>query len=315
MKKHIFRVIQVVIASVIVFCSFSLSAATPSLVKSLNEFNFDFYRNINSDKNMIVSPYGLSSLLTVVTLGSAGTTNRELLNVLHLQNNDDIKDLGKELNEINASWTTSARFAFSLWGAKGLSYKHTFLEMIKPIQPSSFYTVDYALNPDRARQTINTWVEQNTNSKIKDLLPSGSIGKTTRLVLVNAVYFKGDWQDPFDPNKTTIKSFHLPNGSSLGSAMMSQTNSFFYGENKTLQWVSLPYKSSHLAMMILLPKVDKSLNSSHSDNLTEVAKTLNTTVFNDLLVQSRIREVNINVPKFTIESAYDNLPGVLSSMG
>lgn len=281
------------------------SVDSNTLATSLNEFNFDFYRNISQpNANIISSPYSLSSLLSLTAQGAAGDTRVQLMHVLHINN---LTGLGQALDKINDAWlnTGTASFANALWGAKNLTYNESFLLTMRESKYNHFLTVDYAKDPEVARQSINNWVEQNTQNYIKDLLPMNSLTKDTRLVLVNAIYFKGLWQVPFENTMTKQGSFTLMNGKTIQTPMMNQQEHFLYSENDSLRMLQLPYNKGNLMMAILLPK----------NSLLEVLKKINGAQFSDLLSSASRENVVVQLPKFKIESTFDSLTETLQGMG
>ena len=276
-----------------------------SLASSLNEFNFDFYRNISQpNTNMISSPYSLSSLLALSAMGAGGDTRSALMHALHLTN---LYGVSEALDKINDSWlsTGTASFANALWGAKKLTYNESFLMAMRQSKYNHFFTLDYAKNPEIARQAINTWVEKNTQNVIKDLIPVNFLTNDTRLVLVNAIYFKGLWQWPFDSSLTKPGPFTLMNGTTINVPMMHLQQHFVYSENDSLRMLQLPYEKEKLMMAILLPK----------NSLLEVQKKLKGPLFVDLLSQARREDVILSMPKFKVESTFDSLKETLQGMG
>lgn len=274
------------------------------LAASLNEFNFDLYRKVGQPTaNIISSPYSVSSLLSMTAIGAGGTTLKELMTVLHLKQSTGI---GPALDKINSGWLVgSSSFANALWGEKNLAYDENFLTTMHQSAYNHFYTVDYAKNPEVAREMINSWVAKNTKDNIKDLIPMNALTKETKLVLVNALYFRGIWQTPFNEAATQPAPFTLMDGKTNEVAMMNQINDFVYSENNLVRMLQLPYAEGNLAMAVLLPK----------NSLGEVQKNLNATLFTDLLSRGASQKVSLRMPKFSIDSTFDSLSETLQSMG
>jgi serpin B len=166
--------------------------------------------------------------------------------------------------------------------------------------------VDFITATENARKTINAWVEKKTNGKIKDLISPGVLDSMTRLVLTNAIYFKGNWAKQFKENRTQDAPFTLADGKKIEVAMMNQKAEFGYMETDTFQALELPYVDEELSMVILLPK--------EIDALNEFEKALTTENLNQRLAEIHKCEVVVFVPKFKTTSQF-SLADVLKSMG
>jgi len=153
--------------------------------------------------------------------------------------------------------------------------------------------VDFA-NPDGARRDINAWVAQQTANKIKDLLQSGDVTPQTRLVLTNAIYFKGDWQHAFKAEATHDQPFHATPAKDVSVSMMHQTRVFrhFADEAKTFQLLEMPYKDSELSMVVLLP--------AQVDGLADFEKKLDAESLEKWLQKTQPAKVAVTLPKFTM---------------
>jgi len=146
------------------------------------------------------------------------------------------------------------RAANALWGRKDATWLPGFLAVMKRHYGAALREADFAGDPDKARRAINTWVAEQTRRKITDLIQRGGVDALTALVLVNAVYFKGDWACKFDPARTSAGAFHVPGGKTVQAAMMWQLRKLPYAEDGAFQLLAMPYKGSAVSMLILLPK-------------------------------------------------------------
>jgi serpin B len=166
--------------------------------------------------------------------------------------------------------------------------------------------VDFLENAEGARQTINTWTEEQTKGKIRELFAEGSLNDRTRLVLTTAIYFMGQWQLPFDTNRTAAGSFQLATGDTVNANFMHQTARVGYAENDALQIVELQYGGSDVVFDILLPKAPSGLSSLEGEisgeNLSEWLKGVET------------RMVELAIPKFRVEFGR-SLRDMLTAMG
>jgi serpin B len=151
---------------------------------------------------------------------------------------------------------------------------------------------------EQSRQTINNWVEDKTNNKIKDLIPAGALDSTVRFVLTNAVYFKGRWVKQFEEADTTDEDFMINENETVTVPMMSRTDDnaeFNYAETENLQVLELLYQGEDLSMIVLLPK---------TNNLSSVEDSLTVENLNEWRSQLVEQRVNVFIPKFTFETKY-----------
>nr|CAE51401.1 TPA: serine protease inhibitor B3 [Rattus norvegicus] len=197
-------------------------------------------------------------------------------------------------------------------GAKGNTEKQiekVFMEDIKKYYQANVESLDFAHAAEESQKKINSWVENKTN-KIKDLFPRGSLNSSTILVLVNAVYFKGQWNHKFDEQRTREDKFWLNKNTSKPVQMMRQTNefNFIFLEDVQAKMVEIPYKGKELSMFILLPM--------EIDGLKKLEEKLSA----DTLLawtspkNMRMTQLNLSLPRFKVQEKYD-LPGPLEHMG
>ena len=308
-----------------------ISLATAAGVQSpetrINDLAFDLYRQLpGPDQNIVFSPYSLTTLLSKLALGSQGQTRDQFNLIFKSQNNDDARAINTAFNNMDHSlpschgWFncqfmkfrhlfssgSSFESADAFWADTKFNYKQTFLNEFDDTYVS-FKTVDFAHDPEKARTTINGWVEQKTDNEIKELLPPPSINNSTAFVIINALYFNGKWSLPFKPDKTNKQTFIVSNDTQGQVDMMFQEDKFAYVETDEVQMVQLDYKKSALAMAVILPKPGHTLD--------EVRKSLNADYFNQLLSQSQVQDIDLYLPKFDIESDFSQLQGSLISLG
>lgn len=312
--------------------AYSAAVVKPSeIVSGFNDFAFDLYRKVDkSEKNQALSPYSLTSLLALLGQGASGDTYIQLLVLLHFNGDEDVSVLLSELNKIDASlhimstcngffsckwnrWfgpneqTKLFTSANAWWADDSFSYQSSFENLMEKNPNIKFYKVNFKKAPEQAREKINRWVEKNTKNRIKELLPPASVSNATRLILTNALYFKGNWVIPFKPEKTQPKPFTLINGEIVSVPTMQHQDKFYYAENDQLQMLHLPYNKTKLAMLILLPKANHSLQ--------DVEQSLNTNVFSQLLLESYKQDVMVSLPKFSFESTFAGLDKSLQALG
>jgi len=206
------------------------------------------------DKNVFVSPTSVALALGMLLNGAAGETERQIAGVLGLT--------GMSLDEVNQANTalmrSLARFgpgahlaiANSLWAKRGTAFEPEFLRRSRAFYAAEATELDFA-DPG-APEVINAWVSAHTEGTIErivDEIPPDAV-----LYLINAIYFKGEWAQPFDPAATADHAFHLASGGQKQLPMMRQTGEFLYDETSAYQAIVLPYAGKRLAMLVLLPR-------------------------------------------------------------
>jgi len=239
-------------------------ARVDALVEGNTAFALDLYRAVASpDSNAFLSPYSISLALAMTYAGARGGTAEEMARVLHFSLPEE--ELHRAFNALDQALASRGqqttkedeRFrlhvANALWGQKDYSFRPAFLDLLAQHYGAGLRLLDYRSDPEKAREAINRWVEEQTEEKIKDLLPPGSIDALTRLVLSNAIYFNATWLNPFNEEATQDGAFHLLDGSTVTVPMMQQDERLGYAEGNGCQLVELPYVGEEVSMVILLP--------------------------------------------------------------
>ncbi|MBC8468200.1 MAG: serpin family protein [Planctomycetes bacterium] len=288
------------------------------VVAGNNEFAFELYSKLRSSEgNLFFSPYSISTALALAYSGARGETETEMATVLHLPTTtkDTIGQMRfhstfgtiiKDLNSRGEKGGYELSAANALWGQKGYGFLEEYLELIENNYGGKLNEVDFVRAAETTRKTINKWVEQKTNNKITNLIPQGVLDSMTRMVLTNAIYFKGNWARQFKKDMTEDAPFTLVDGEKVDAAMMNQTAEFGYMETASFQGLELPYVDDELSMIIMLPK--------EIDGLDEFEKTLTVENLSNWLSKLHKREVVVSVPKFKMTSQF-GLASVLKSMG
>jgi serpin B len=291
-----------------------------------NKFALELFAKLQSTKgNLFFSPYSISSALAMTYAGARNQTESQMAEVLHFPVSANVKtdsaskflldrqqfatEFGKLIKDLNNRGQKGAytlTVANALWGQKGYGFLKEFLELIESSYDGRLNEVDFVRAAEEARKTINSWVEKKTNGKIKNLISQGVLNSMTRLVLTNAIYFKGNWAQQFKENRTQDAPFTLADGQKTDVAMMNQKADFGYMETDTFQALELPYVNQELSMVILLPK--------KFDALDEFEKTLTLENLTQWLAKIHKREVVVFMPKFKMTSQF-GLASVLKSMG
>lgn len=288
-----------------------------SVISGNNQFAFDLYRNLSSDPayadgNLFFSPYSISSALAITYEGARGRTADEIRAVFHLPSDAAVRREGFQtidagINRADAGYTL--RTANALWAEETYPFLQDYIETAGRYYSANVTNLDFTTQPEASRITINRWVEERTNDLIKDLLPEGSISPLTRLVITNAIYFKGTWVKQFDENKTANLHFWKGPGESVLVPMMQRTDEeaiYGYAETDDLQVLEMPYAHENgagLSMLVILP-----------DEIEAAEESLDAQKIDDLRQSLTERRVNVYFPKFSLETTYP-LAGTLAAMG
>ena len=295
-----------------------------AVVEGNNTFAWAMYGLLTAGDdagNVFFSPSSIHTALTMTYAGARGQTAEQMAHVLALPVSLPIEPpatpweldrleaaYGKLLGELTAPDDAGYELhvANALWGQDGYPWLDDFLTVTRDNYGAGLEEVDFETDTEAARETINTWVAEQTNEKIVDLIPAGMLGPLTRLVLTNAIYFKGDWAEPFEPEDTADGMFHISADEAVDVPMMHQTEDFGYAETEDVQVLQLPYESDELSMIVILPK--------DADGLGDVEALLAVDGLGGVVGALRTQEVTVTLPKFTTTSQF-SLGDMLQAMG
>ena len=224
---------------------FKVSDDTRAVAQSTNQFAFDLYKSLQEQEgNRFFSPASIAAALAMTYAGAEGETKKQMAAVLHVNLPDQRLHTGfGTLNSILNANNTSYRLnmANRLWGQSGFRFEPQFVRSIHEHYGAGLGEVDFAAS-EQARQTINHWVAESTNGKIADLIPPGILQDEIRLVLTNAIYFKGTWQYQFSKTDTKEAPFFLSQDHKIDVPMMQQhTGGMRYGQIDKVQLLEMPY--------------------------------------------------------------------------
>jgi serpin B len=262
--------------------------------------------------NLFFCPYSISSALAMTAAGADGQTLAQMRAVLHAPFPDDawhgaFGRLTLQMNEHDPA----VRFtvANSLWGQKGHRFLDSFVSMLKMNYQAGMSEVDFRESPGQSSGVINAWVGERTNQLIPKLLSPTDIKPDTKLFLVNAVHFKGDWLHPFDPKDTREREFHLSAHKTIRVPTMSQMESFGLIKEKGYDAVQLPYMSKEFSMVVLIPH--------ETEGLAAVEQQLSATKLAELQSECGEPKIMLQLPKWSMRwrSEPRQLPGQLRSLG
>ncbi|XP_044195962.1 leukocyte elastase inhibitor-like isoform X2 [Thunnus albacares] len=296
-----------------------MESITP-LSKANTDFSMALLKKLsekNNTANIFFSPFSISSALAMVLLGARGNTATQMSECLKTHNiQDDIHasfaKLLSELNKADAPYALSV--ANRLYGEQSYQFVEEFLTLTRKHYSAELESVDFINKSEAARLNINNWVEKNTQGKIKDLLTQDAVDSMTRLVLVNAIYFKGNWNKQFQESATRDAKFNLNKNQSKPVKMMYQKTKFplTYIPEANCQILEMPYKGKELSMLIFLP-------NEMEDSSTGLEKMEKELTYDNFVEWTRPDmmdeiEVQVGLPRFKMEEKYD-MKEVLMSMG
>jgi serpin B len=311
-------------AVILVFGSYSIMSGLPvaaataanaadqaEAVNGSNAFAVDLYAQLSKQPgNLFFSPESISTAFGMAYAGARGQTATEIEHVFHFTLPPDRLHpaMGALLAEMNAQHKGyELRVADALWAQQDSSFEASYLKLVQSDYGAGFRRVNFKISPETVRATINAWVEKQTNDKIKDLLSPGALNPTTRLVLTNAIYFKGNWQDQFVAGSTQKEEFHLSPTQWVMTPMMHRTGGYSYYDGGTFQALKLPYAGNEIAMVVLLPK--------QTNGLAALEQTFASGVAGDWLQKLEPADkVILTLPRFTMTQQFE-LSSALSAMG
>jgi serpin B len=299
------------LASVLPVRAADVPAGQAAVVRGNNAFAWDLYARLaGGDGNLFVSPYSIATALEMTSAGARGATRDEMVKVLHLPADPEQLHAGaggliRRLQGTGQERRFALHVADALWGQKGYGFLKAFLEVTREHYGAGLHEVDFAHAAEQARQTINRWVEEQTQDKIKELLKPGDVVADTRLVLTNAIYFKAAWIEHFPQRATRPGEFHTP-GRVVTVPLMHQTHHFGYVDGGSFQLLEMPYEGHQLSMVVLLPK--------KPDGLPALEKTLNAAAVDGWLRKKGEHQVEVTLPKFTFSAGVE-LKKTLAAMG
>jgi serpin B len=283
-----------------------------------NAFALSLYAKLkDSEKgNLFFSPFSISSALAMTYAGARGNTAKEMEQALHFSLGQERLHpvYGAFIQELNAAEKNGKKRGYQLavanrlFGQKDYVFLPPFLELTQRSYGAGLQALDFKADAESSRQTINKWVEGQTQERIKDLIPAGGVTRDTRLVLTNAIYFKGDWAEQFEKKKTRDAVFHLAADGDIQAPTMNKTGEFkYYEEPGKFQVLELPYKDNELSMLVFLP--------AKINGLAELEKSLTGEMLKRSVEALHEQEVKVALPKFKLTWGTKNIKKTLESLG
>jgi len=298
------------------------------VVNANNQFAFDLYSELYKSEqgNVFYSPYSISAALAMTYEGAKGQTADEMKSVFHFPESKILRPnfaaVYNEINKQDKNYKLSTGNA--LWVQKDYPFLEDYIKRVENYYGGKAAGLDFIQETEKSRQTINTFIEEQTNDKIKDLIAPGVLNPMTRMVLTNAIYFKGTWEWGFDKSDTRDMDFKITKDNIIKTPMMYMNNdkaSFNYADIGELQILELPYKDNEISMLILLPKqgVDYDMETGEEIILDYTLEDIELTTENLNSWKSEMQDDmgrldSIYLPKFEFDTKY-GLNQVLTQLG
>jgi len=280
------------------------------LPKSSNSLAFDIYKDLSSEKNITFSPLSISLALAMTYAGSRADTETAMKKVLYYGDNnlDFHKSYGEFANLLACKDRSTNNTVFKISNGLWIEDKYSVLDNFKNILADGYKAevslLDFANNPSQSTEAINSAVATQTNGEIDKLLKQ-DLDPSTRLVLTNALYFKSNWEEPFEASNTSDGNFTKSDNSNYITKFMSKTDKYFYGEDEQKQYLLMPYKDSEFAALFVLPKKDQL--KAVQDNFDEKS-------YNAMLNNLSEKKVHVWLPKFSQRTS-PNIKDLLTKRG
>ena len=287
------------------------AANTANLTRGSNAFGFELYQRLRQRPgNLVMSPASLTTALILAWVGARGETAAQMRKVLHLEGTPDaVADasarLARSLQE--PARPVTVRIANQLFGEKGYTLAPAYLKKAVAAFGAPLMLLDFRKAPEPARVQINQWVESTTEHRIKDLIPSGDVTADTKLVLVNAIYFLGDWARPFGSGGTKPAPFHLTAVAKKNVPTMHLVDELLTAQKDGVTAVQLPYRGGELSMLLLVP--------DRIDGLAAVESTLDSRKIDGLVKAMHYGLVRLALPRFDLHPEALSLGEDLKALG
>lgn len=287
------------------FC-YHLGAQDKVSSASLNKYSFDLYNHSKvENENLFLSPLSTYYALLMAYEGASNTTKEAFENVLYIENSEDVPNTISVTQKQQSDSLYGLQVANALWLDKAFHVDKAYRNSVFHKYGSDVNQIEFK-NTALAVSQINEWVSKNTNNRIQNIVNPPDINADTKLVISNAVYFKGEWLKAFNASATRKNVFFTDSINQCRTDFMNKTEKLMYFENEAFQFVAKPYKQSNLSFGMILPK--------DFFGLEAVENQLNDKLFNELLEKADTTNVWLSIPKIKLESNLKLKP-VLKKMG
>ena len=279
------------------------------LVSANNKFAFQLFSEIHKsqqNENIFISPSSIAIALSMAYNGARGETQEAMAKTLNFQGmsleeiNQANQELGILLDSLNSD--IKLNISNSIWTKIGIPFEQNFLQINQEVYQSKVREIDFE-NP-KTPEIINNWIEDNTKGKIDKIIEK--LDRDSVMVLLNAIYFQGNWQEEFDNTSTVDQPFYLSNGIEKQHPTMLKLSEYSYYENQTFQAISLPYGEGRVSMYVFLPKEEIGLEKFY--------QTLNEENWENWMLKFKSQKITLTLPKFKNEYEV-TLNDILKTLG
>lgn len=287
-------------------------ANAAALAKGENQLGFDLYGKLRKQAgNLALSPASISTALVMTWGGARGETAKQMQKVLHFTGPQDqaVRTAGQLARSLESpDRAITLRTANRLFGEKSYKFDKSYLELTRAAFGAPLEPTDFQHAAEASRKHVNHWVEDQTQKRIQNLIPPRGIDAETRLVLVNAIYFLGDWRDPFKKHSTLPQAFHVSKTEQHDVRTMHAVDHFRFVDKGGLNALELPYKGGDMSMLIVLPDAVNGLGALEA---AFDAKKLDS-----IVASLEVQLVNVALPKFEVNPATSlELEDALGALG
>ncbi|MFP4402322.1 MAG: serpin family protein [Candidatus Nanoarchaeia archaeon] len=338
-RVNIIVIFLIFIATIMSGCTLYNSSQTPladdsnssqegveEVVRANNAFPFNLYYELDKeeDGNLFFSPYSIFAALAITYEGANGQTAEEMREVFDFPDTEILRsNFAAIYNTINQNQENyELKTSNALWAQQDYEFLDDYTTTISRYYGGETTNLDFRDQAEESRKTINSYVESETEGKIKNLFPENSLNSAL-LVITNAIYFKGDWREKFDESNTREEEFKVNSNTTVMADMMhldpAENSRFNYADLEQLQILELPYKGEEVSMLILLPKQGEFYNYESQER-----ETLNYTLEDIELSQEKLNEYksameetefsSISIPKFEFNTKYQ-MKELLTNLG
>jgi len=269
--------------------------------RSALSFDFELLSQMPKDQNYMISPLSLKIALAMAANGAAGETRQEILDALDITDLEQFnREIQKLIQRYSSNGTVQLSIANSIWyNTDFYSNDSGFSRDFSSVMESYYYGKAETITNATGSQRVNDWIAGQTKDKIQDVVTDDVISETLSL-LVNTIYFNGDWQIPFAAELTADSTFTDRAGMEQTTAFMNHTGNYLYYENDSFQMLAKPYEDQDLQLYVILPKGDEALTQA---------------LFDEAVEKMEHARVWFSVPKFKTEYLHDDLIRILKQFG
>lgn len=292
----------------------NFSSQSKQLATGNNQFAVELYGQLRTnDGNLFFSPFSISSCLAMTHAGARGNTEKQMAQVLHFGMADVQPSFGELTRGFKQAYNRKGielNVANGLWLQKNSPTLPAFLDNAHKNYEAQVQQVDFRTEAESARANINAWIKEKTKGNIDGVVPAGELDAASKLVLVNAIYFKGVWKTKFDPKSTHDSDFYVGDNKTVQCPMMTTKGKFHYARIEesplSCEVLELPYVGKDVSMVVLSP--------FERDGLTELESKLTEATLATLMKSVREISIHVSLPKFKLQTGF-SLRETLSRMG